>query len=86
MSQVGLGKPACPYGGAEFRGRAKDLAQRLGEPVEKLSALCESLATANAARTAKPKLAARLLRDAYVDGGLEVALRALDAQAFVFIS
>ena len=81
MSQVGLGKPACPYGGAEFRGRAKDLAQRLGEPVEKLSALCESLATANAARTAKPKLAARLLRDAYVDGGLEVALRALDAQA-----
>ena len=81
MSQVGLGKPACPYGGAEFRGRAKDLAQRLGEPVEKLSALCEALSVANAARTTKPKLAARLLRDASVDGGLEVALKALDAQA-----
>ena len=79
MSQAGLGKPACQYSGAEFRQRAKGLAKRLGEPVERLAALCEALATTNASRTQKPKLPARLLRDASADGGLETALKALDA-------
>jgi len=78
MSQAGLGKPACQYSGAEFRQRAKGLAKRLGEPVERLAALCEALATTNASRTQKPKLPARLLRDASADGGLETALKALD--------
>ena len=79
MSQAGLGKPACQYSGAEFRQRAKGLAKRLGEPVERLAALCEALATTNASRSQKPKLPARLLRDASADGGLETALKALDA-------
>ena len=79
MSQAGLGKPACQYSGAEFRQRAKGLAQRLGEPVERLAALCEALATTNASRSQKPKLPARLLRDASEEGGLETALKALDA-------
>ena len=79
MSQAGLGKPACQYSGAEFRQRAKGLAKRLGEPVERLAALCEALATTNAGRSQKPKLPARLLRDASADGGLETALKALDA-------
>ena len=79
MSQAGLGKPACQYSGAEFRQRAKGLAQRLGEPVERLAALCEALATTNASRAQKPKLPARLLRDASEEGGLETALKALDA-------
>ena len=78
MSQAGLGKPACQYSGAEFRQRAKGLAKRLGEPVERLAALCEALATTNAGRSQKPKLPARLLRDASADGGLESALKALD--------
>ena len=78
MSQAGLGKPACQYSGAEFRQRAKGLAKRLGEPVERLAALCEALATTNASRSQKPKLPARLLRDASADGGLETALKALD--------
>jgi SWI/SNF related-matrix-associated actin-dependent regulator of chromatin subfamily C len=78
MSQAGLGKPACQYSGAEFRQRAKGLAKRLGEPVERLAALCEALATTNASRSQKPKLPARLLRDASADGGLEAALKALD--------
>ena len=69
MSQAGLGKPACQYSGAEFRQRAKGLAKRLGEPVERLAALCEALATTNAGRSQKPKLPARLLRDASADGG-----------------
>ena len=79
MSQAGLGKPACQYSGAEFRQRAKGLAKRLGEPVERLAALCEALANTNASRSQKPKLPARLLRDASADGGLETALKALDA-------
>ena len=35
-------------------------------------------ATTNASRSQKPKLPARLLRDASADGGLETALKALD--------
>ena len=61
LSQAGLGKPACQYSGAEFRQRAKGLAKRLGEPVERLAALCEALATTNASRQQKPKLPARTI-------------------------